>query len=353
MRIGQPGASAAPTPNPEPQAAPAPAPTSVPAARVPMRSDGVDRDTNGGANPLMPVGEWSKDEWPTVATAVHGLASAPGIVADAYRDAAKTNAALASKIGNIVNGWESHAPAVRAAAIDDLKSFAKNTSRGASKIANDLERANADGTDAAVKSARAAAKSFASAAAAQTAKASGPIARISSRIGTSVGAALGKPGTAAAVARAVVAVPGLKETPVLGLAISGIGAVTDVVSKKASVPDAVVANAASALAGTVVGAAVTPAITSALAGAAGTDVASGALTVAVAAGPVGWAVAGGVIVGAAAGYGVYRAIESAPGQHVVDGIAHLDGHEIQSGFAEAGSDIASFGAHLVQHVTHP
>jgi hypothetical protein len=318
-----------------------------------MRSDGVDRSASRDANPLAPVGEWGKDEWPTVATAVHGLASAPGIVADAYRDAAKTNAALAGKIGNAVNAWESRAPAARTAAIDDLKSFAKNTSRSASKIANDLERANADGTDAAVKSARAAAKSFASAATAQTAKASGTVARLSSRIGTTVGAALGKPGTAAAVVKAVGAVPGLKETPVLGLVIAGVGATTDVASKKASVADAVVANAGSALAGTVVGAAVTPAITSALAGAAGADVATEALGVAVAAGPVGWAVAGGVIVGAAAGYGVYRAIESAPGQHFVDGVTHLDGREIQSGFAEAGNDIASFGAHLVQHVVHP
>jgi hypothetical protein len=353
VRIGQPGASAVPTPNPEPQAAPTPAPSASAAARVTMRSDGVDRSTSRDASPLTSVGEWSKDEWPTVATAVHGLASAPGIVADAYRDAAKTNSVLASKIGNVVSEWESRAPAARTAAIDDLKSFAKNTSRTASTIANDLERANTGGTDAAVKSARDAATSFASAAAAQTARASGTIARISGRIGTTVGAALGKPGTAAAVAKAVGAVPGLKETPVLGLAIAGIGTATDVASKKAGVADAVVANAGATLAGTVVGAAVTPALTSALAGSAGADVATEALGVAVAAGPVGWAVAGGVIVGAAAGYGVYRAIESAPGQQVVDGITHFDGHEIARGFAEAGDDIASFGAHLVGHAEHP
>jgi hypothetical protein len=318
-----------------------------------MRSDGVEPSPNRDASPLASVGAWAKDEWPTVATAVHGLASAPGIVADAYRDAAKTNAALAGKIGNAVNGWESRAPAARTAAIDDLKSFAKDTSRSATKIADDLQRANADGTDAAVQSARAAAKTFASAAATQTAKASSTIARISGRIGTTVGAALGKPGTATAVAKAVGSVPGLKETPVLGLVIAGVGTATDVASKKASVADAVVANAGSALAGTVVGAAVTPAITSALAGVAGADVGAEALGVAVAAGPVGWAVAGGVIVGAAAGYGVYRAIESAPGQDVVDGIAHLNGHEIQRGLSEAGNDIASFGAHVVQRVVHP
>jgi hypothetical protein len=272
-----------------------------------MRSDGVDRSTSRDASSLASVAQWAKDEWPTVATAVHGLASAPGIVADAWRDAAKTNTALAEKMSHAASSPES----------------------------------------------RAAAKAFASAAAAQTAKASSALARISGAIGTTVGAALGKPGTAAAVAKAVGAVPGLKETPVLGLAIAGAGAATDVASKKASVADAVVANAGAALAGTVVGSAVTPALTSAFAGAAGADVGAEALGVAVAAGPVGWAVAGGVIVGAAAGYGVYRAIESAPGQHVIDGIAHLDGKEIQSGFAEAGGDVTSFGTNVLRHIVNP
>jgi hypothetical protein len=176
---------------------------------------------------------------------------------------------------------------------------------------------------------------------AQSQKATGALTKTSAFIGKTVGSFTEEGALRdGAIAKAVARTPGLSETPVFGLLITGAATGLDVAGGK-SVADATVANVGSTLVGTAAGAAVTDGLTSVIGSAAIADVAADALGVAAVSGPVGWAVAGGVIAGAAVGYGVYRAVESKPGQDVIDGLTHLDSAKVEHGLQEAGDGIRS------------
>ncbi len=191
------------------------------------------------------------------------------------------------------------------------------------------------------KTADRAVAAFESTAAAQSQKASSMLTKASAKIGMTVDDALQSGAMRSLpIAKAVAHTPGLAQTPIFGLGITVGSTIADVASGK-SVADSAVANVGSTLVGTVAGTAVTAGITSVVESAAVADAAAGALGVAAATGPVGWAVAGGVIAGAAVGYGVYRAVESKPGQDVIDGLTHLDGAKVEHGLQEAGDGIRS------------
>jgi hypothetical protein len=121
-------------------------------------------------------------------------------------------------------------------------------------------------------------------------------------------------------ASALEKVPLLRDTPVVGLALAATGSVLD--AGKVGAPDSIVANFGSTVAGSAIGSVAADAAPSLLAAAGIGDTGAELLGLAAATGPAGLAVAGGVVIGAAATYGIYKAIESKPGQEIVNGAAH-------------------------------
>lgn len=175
-------------------------------------------------------------------------------------------------------------------------------------------------------------------AAADSAKASGLFKNISRTLGTTAGdvTSLAHNGAVDGVMQKV---GFLRETPVLGLVLAGGSTAYDA-THGISLPDAAVANFGSTFIGTAVGSAVSDGLASGIASAAITDGGAELAGAVIATGPAGWAVAGGVVAAAAVGYGAYKVIESQAGQDVIDGVAHLDGHQIVKGLDEGGADIA-------------
>lgn len=343
---------------------------------IPMRRDRIaapsgERSEHGGR--IAELGAWVKDEWSTVAGAAHGLMSAPGVVSNAWLDAATTNHDLAKKIGDAVDGWPTRSASARQVAIDDLRRAAASVNETANGVAEDLNHANRAplavektldaigelpkdvqqsvnsalaGTAAAAKNlpapiearARNAAAALEVAAAAQATKASGIGATTSRMIGTTVGgvdAVIADANNTGSLLRSARI---LADIPVAGLIFTA-GAIAYDVHGGKSVADAAVANVGAQIVGTAVGGAVSAGLASAIGGAALTDGSAVAMGAVVATGPVGWAVAAGVVAGAAAGYGIYKAVESQAGQEIVDGIAHADAQRIEHGLGEARTDI--------------
>lgn len=414
MRIGfddsscaAPGASAAAT-----QATPSAAPKATPLAAPPAAN-------SAGRSPAVPaqapdsVGkredgvvasteDWFKDEWTTVAGAVHGLMSAPGVVSQAYLKAAKANTELGDQVARTLG---SQSPNLRQAAIDTLGHLADGTSTAAQDYASKLDAANriprmvesveapldrglsaagrqvASKIDAGIAAAPKAlqgplqtlagsvksgvANAYASVKGAVDKSIRTPDPKLEAAgkdLGRKLGAAakadsaeanglvrttsrvigttIGDLSHSGAVSDALDKVPFLRDTPVVGMLLAGAGTAID--APKVGVADATVANVGSTLIGTAAGSAVT----GGLASFAGGSLAADGLGVAAATGPVGWAVAGGVVAGAAIGYGAYKAFESQAGQDVVNGIVNANGKQIVKGVEEGGADVVHIGQHL-------
>jgi hypothetical protein len=410
MRIGFDGScSAAPGAEPQATRPAAPPPTANAAARgaaVPAQApDSVNKRDDGV---VASTEDWFKDEWTTVAGAVHGLMSAPGVVSQAYLKAAKANTDLGDQLARTLG---SQSPKLRQAAIEKLGHLADGKSSAAEAFASRLEAANriprivesiAAPLDRGLSAAGRSVASKLDAGIAAAPKAfQGPLRSVAGSLKNSVagtyasvkgaveksirapdpdleaaGTELGKKLDAAAKADSAEAngllrttsrvlgttvgdlshsgaisgaldkVPFLRDTPVVGMLLAGAGSAID--APKVGVADATVANVGSTLIGTAAG----TAVTGGLASLAGGSLAADGLGVAAATGPVGWAVAGGVVAGAAIGYGAYKAIESQAGQDVIDGIANGNGKQIVKGVGEAGSDIVHIGQHVEHAAVH-
>jgi hypothetical protein len=398
MRIDM-GGSSTTTPsqqsNPSQGAAPA---ATAHAPGVPAQHPDTVSKHEGGI--WSSVEDWTKDEWTTVAGAVHGLMSAPGIVSNAYRDAAKANSSLGDAVAKTIG---TQSPAARQKEIDAVAKAAEGKSSAAADYAAKLSDANRvprlvekiegpvdrglsaagrfaskamdAGIDAAPKAVQSALRGAASqvkgavseayggvkasvdhsirtlkpelessgkqltgtlqrAAEVDLEKAGRRLQKVSSVIGTTVGDVAP---AASKVGNLIDKVPALRDTPLVGMVLAGVGTATD--APKVGFADAAVANYGSTLIGTAAGSATT----GVLAGLAGGSLADGAVGVVAATGPVGWAVAGGVVAGAAIGYGAYKAFESQAGQDVINGIASGNGKQIVKGIKETGTDVVHIG----------
>jgi hypothetical protein len=367
-----PGVASAPQ---RPRAGPSPAPVAIARDRI-DESQSTSANRSDGVSALA---DWAKDEWSTVASAAHGMATIPGVVAQSWQDAAKTNTHLATTIRATDDHWATDAASVRQKAIDGLEKAAAPVSKTATAVAHDLGQANRypltveKSIDAAQRRlppgvkhvvkyvttarnsdrlklpaqvearARTAAEALDVAAAAQAAKASTTVSSVSALIGKTVGQLHGDLGGKSGQAKLLAKIPALANTPVFGVGLTAIAIANDVKGGK-SLADAAVANIGGTLAGTAVGSAVTEGLTASVDAAAIADGAAAGLGAAAAAGPVGWAVAGGVVAGVAVGYGVYKVVESKPGQDVIDGVTRLDSNKVGQGLAEARSDVLDLGA---------
>jgi hypothetical protein len=366
----------------------APVSTSRPVAAS-MRNDRVDRTQTSPANGSGRVADlrnWMQSEWSTVAGAAHGLASVPGVVSKSWQDAAKSNEDLAKTIDSTLSHWQEQTASQRQGLIDGLSAAATPISTTASSVARDLSQANraplaveravagvigtvsadaqaplrkiAAGVGRAMSTlpapvenrARAGAQALTAAASAQSAKASTTVGAVSELVGRTVGKAHGLLTGNTEGSTVLDRVPLLRDLPVAGAVLTGAAVVADTRSGK-SLADATVANVGATLVGTAAGNAVTAGLASFVDSAAIADETAAALGAAAAAGPLGWTVAAGVVTAAAVGYGVYKAVESKPGQDVVDGVAHLSGAKIEQGLSEARSESINAAAHAWHSVS--
>jgi hypothetical protein len=332
MRSDPSAPSAAPVPAPAPTPSPAIAPTaSDPAAHpAPSSPDRITaRARADGAAPAGPgdaLADWAKSEWTSLAGAAHGLASAPGIVSQAWLDASATNARFAARITDAVESWDRTAPAARQAAIDSLSKDAASLSPAAGAIAAELDHANRaplsgapDGALPTGIAARASdvARALADAAGAQSGRASSALHAVSRLVGASPADVERRAERLTHAETGFSLGSVIKHTPYVGMALTAAATVHDSASVGAA--DATVANVGGTLAGEIAGELATTALRG-VAGGVIADAGSAALGAAIATGPAGIAVVGGVVVGAAVGYGIYKAVESAPGQAAVHGV---------------------------------
>jgi hypothetical protein len=307
--------------------------SAVPPDRISAPSRDADAIDSRGV-----TGKWAKDEWNTIAGAVHELASVPGVVSNAWLSAARTNEHLAARIEGMVSTWQQTAPSVRQTAIDALRAAAAPVSSSASALADELAQANrvpllraATGSPTNASSrtplpadlesrARDAARTFTHVAAAQSAHASMWYHGASRALGASVVDLHAGLAHTAPEASALNRIPGLKDIPVaaFGLTVAGIAAD---IAAGVSPRDAEAANIAGLTAGTLVGAGVENALVR-FGGAAVADTVAEGLGVAAATAAGGWALAAAALAGAAAGYGVSAALESPPGRAFIDGLGH-------------------------------
>jgi hypothetical protein len=356
------------------------------------------------------VEHWSEKNWGPVAGFAHGLASVPGLVGREWSEASKINAKIASKTEHLASDWDKTAASARASAISDIDSTAHGASvaaehavammRDANRVPLFIERnagvvAQADRSIVRVASTakaavsdsiergpqllraplhwlagkaeqslshqydrvKSAAKQFAadsnrlssesetslhtlargfkSVSEEQGANAERFIARSSRLIGT----------TLSEKASVIEKVPVLRDVPIVGAALTGAGIVAD--AHEHGWGDSIVANVAQTAVGTAVTSGVADTLAGTFASAGLADGGATALGAVAATGPVGWALAGGVAAGALAGYGVYRAIESKEGQHLIAGAEH--------GAEAAATGVAHFGEkswHETKSIAH-